>query len=81
MASTAERLRKLVSDNIEVDGKPLDIPEDLDISLPESGVSSTDVVALAKLIADDFSISITPEDCAGLDNLKKVAAFIDGKAA
>ena len=81
MASTAERLRKLVSDNIEVDGKALDIPEDLDMSLPDAGVSSTDIVALAKLIADDFNISISVEDCAGLDNLKKVVAFIDGKAA
>lgn len=81
MASTAERLRKLVSDNIEVDGKALDIPEDLDISLSNSGVSSTDIVALTKMISDDFSVSITPDDCAGLDNLKKVVAFIDGKAA
>ena len=81
MASTADRLRKLVNDNIEVDGKALTLPDDLDVSLAESGVSSTDIVALAKLVADDFSVTITPEDCAGLDNLKKVVAFIDSQAA
>ncbi len=81
MASTADRLRKLVNDNIEVDGKALNLPDDLDVSLAESGVSSTDMVALAKLVADDFSVTITPEDCAGLDNLKKVVSFIDGQAA
>ena len=81
MASTAERLRKIVSENVEVDGKAISIPDDLDMSLAESGVSSTDMVALAKLVAEDFNIEIAPEECAALDNLKKVVAFIDGKAA
>ena len=81
MASTAERLSKLVSDNIEVDGKALAIPDDLDIHLGDVGVSSTDIVALAKLIAEEFDISIAPEECADLNNLKSVVAFIDNKAA
>ena len=81
MASTAERLRKLVNENIEVDGKPLDIPDDLNISLADSGVSSTDIVALAKLIAQEFNVTFTPEDCAALDSLKKLVDFLDSKAA
>ena len=81
MASTADRLRKLVSDNIEVDGKPISLPDDLDINLSESGVSSTDLVALAKLVAQDFNLTIALEECAALDNLKKVVDFIDSKAA
>ena len=81
MASTAERLRKLVNDNIEVDGTALAIPEDLDIHLSDAGVSSTDIVALAKLIAQEFNLSISPEECADLNNLKSVVAFLDGKAA
>ena len=40
MASTAERLTSLVNENIEVDGQKLDIPDDLNISLMNSGVSS-----------------------------------------
>ena len=81
MASTVERLRQLIIDNIEVDGKPLDIPEDLNISLSAAGVSSTDAVALAKLVASDFNITFTPEDCASLDDLQKVVEFINSKAA
>ena len=81
MASTAERLRKLVNENIEVDGKPLAIPDDLNISLADSGVSSTDIVALAKLIAQEFNVTFTPEDCAALDSLKKLVDFLDSKAA
>lgn len=79
MAATTDRLRKLVTENIEVDGKTLDIPADLDVSLTEAGVSSTDMVALAKLVANEFNVTFTPDDCAGLDNLKKVAAFVDSR--
>ena len=81
MASTADRLRKLVTDNIEVDGKALDLPDDLDFSLADAGVPSTDIVTLAKMIAEDFNVTITPDDCAAIDNLKKVVDFIDGQAA
>ena len=81
MASTAERLRQLISDNIEVDGKALDVPADLNISLADAGVSSTDIVALGKLIAQDFNVTITLDDCAVLTDMSKVVAFIDSKSA
>ena len=81
MASTAERLRKLVSDNIELDGKSIDIPEDMDINLSEAGVPSTDLLALGKLIAQDFNVPLTPEDAATFNNLKKIVEYIDSKAA
>ena len=81
MASTSERLRSLVNENIEVDGKALDIPDDMNISLAGSGVSSMDMVALGKLIASEFDVTITVEDCAALDNLTKVVAFVDAQSA
>ena len=81
MASTAERLAKIVGDNIEVDGKALNIPQDLNISLADAGVSSTDIVALAKLIAQEFNVDITLEECAELNNLRNVIALLDSKAA
>lgn len=81
MASTAERLRKIVSENVEVDGKAINLPDDLDISLAESGVSSTDIVALAKLVTNEFSITLTPEDCAATDGLKQLVELIDRKAS
>ena len=81
MASTAERIRALIDDNIEVDGQALDIPADMNFSLAAAGVSSMDLVALGKLIASEFNITFTLDDCAALDNLTKVVAFVDSKAA
>ena len=80
MASSAERVRELVGANIEVDGKALDLPDDLNISLTEAGVPSTDVVALTKLFAQEFNVEFTPNDCAELDTLNKVVDFLDSKA-
>lgn len=81
MASTAERLHILVSDNIEIDGKPADIPADLNVSLADLGVSSLDRVALAKLVAKEFSITFAIEDCTSIENLSQLVEFIDAKAA
>lgn len=80
MASTAERLTSLVNENIEVDGQKLDIPDDLNISLMDSGVSSLEAVALAKLISQEFGVEFAVEDCYALDTLKDVAAFIDSNS-
>ena len=80
MASTAERIRTLVNENIELDGKPIDLPDDLDISLTEAGVPSTDVVALTKLIAQEYGVEFSPDQCAELNTLKKVVAYLDSKS-
>ena len=80
MASTAERIRTLVTENIEVDGKPIALPDDLDISLTEAGVPSTDVVALTKLIAQEYGVEFSPDQCAELNTLKKVVAYLDSKS-
>ena len=81
MASTAERLTSLVTDNIEVDGQALDIPDDLNISLVDSGVSSMDIVALAKLVSQEFDVEFTVEECTSLKTLSEVVDFLDNKAA
>lgn len=80
MASTAERLTSLVNDNIEVDGQTLDIPDDLNISLVDSGVPSLDLVAFAKLVAQEFNVEFTVDDCVALNSLREVVDFLDSKA-
>ena len=80
MASTGDRLRNLISENLEVDGKPLDLPQDLNISLLEAGVSSTDIVAFAKLVAQEFNITFAPEHCTQLNSVQEVVEFIDSQA-
>ena len=57
MATTEERLRKLVDDNLEIEGRPLGRPLDPNSSVRESGVSSVEFVAFAKIVADEFASS------------------------
>jgi acyl carrier protein len=79
MASTGDRLRTLIADNLEIDGQQIDVPEDLNISLLAAGVSSVDLVAFAKLVAKDFDVTFTLEHCTSLNSVKEVADFIDSQ--
>lgn len=81
MASTADRIRKLVEENLEVDGQPVSVPADLNISLSEAGVPSMDFVAFAKVIVREFDVGLTPEDCAEFGRLSDLAVHIDAQAA
>ncbi len=80
MATTEQRVRQLVSDNLEVDGQSLDLPADLNISLIDAGISSLDLVAFAKVVAQEFNISFTPEDCASVNSVRELIQFIDAGA-
>lgn len=80
MASTGDRLRTLIADNLEIDGQQIDVPQDLNVSLLEAGVSSVDLVAFAKLVAKDFDVKFTLEHCTTLNSVKEVADFIDSQS-
>ena len=77
MATTEARVRELIAENLEVDGQPLDPSLDLDSGLSEVGVSSMDVVAFARLVAQEFDLVFSPEDCARLKTLRDLVEFID----
>lgn len=81
MASAEDRLRTLVAENLEVDGQPVDVPVDLNVSLSDAGVPSIDFVAFAKVVVREFDVPLTPDDSAGFSTLKDLAAYIDGQAA
>ncbi|MCY3911809.1 MAG: acyl carrier protein [Chloroflexi bacterium] len=81
MASTADRIKKLVAENLEVDGQPVSVPDDLNANLSDAGVPSMDFVAFAKVIVAEFDVPLTPDDCAGFSTLKDLAAYIDSQAA
>ena len=81
MRNTEERLIHLVNKNIELDGQALDIPSDLKVSLVNAGVSSMDIIALAKLVAVEFDVEFTVEECVSLRTLREVVDFLDSKAA
>ena len=81
MASTADRIKKLVEENLEVDGQAVSVPDDLNANLSDAGVPSMDFVAFAKVVVAEFDVPLMPEDCAGFSTLKDLAAYIDAQAA
>ena len=78
MATTEERLRKLVDDNLEIEGRAQGTPLDLGSSLRNSGASSVDLVAFAKLVAAEFDADLTPEDCDNYSTVGELIAALDG---
>ena len=78
MATTEERLRKLVDDNLEIEGRTAGEPLHMDYSLRESGVSSVDFVAFAKIVADEFGITFNPEDCAKYSTVGELITRLEG---
>ena len=81
MPATEERLRKLVDENLEVDGRPIGRELDLTKNLRDAGVSSVDFVAFMKVVAQEFGIDMTAGDCENLQNLEELIAFLDKSAA
>ena len=80
MATTEERIRKLVDENLEIDGRPVGRPLDLNSSLRDSGVSSVDFVAFAKVVADEFNVSFNTEDCAKYNTIGELVTFLDSRS-
>ncbi len=81
MASTEDRVRKLIADNLEVDGKPVDSSMALTSSLLDAGVSSMDLVSFGRVIQDEFGIKFAVEQCTELNSLGRLIEFIDSQAA
>ncbi len=79
MPSTEDRIKTLISENLEVDGQPLALPEDLNTRLTDLGVSSLDVVAFGKVVAREFNVTLTPEDCVKVDTVRKLIEVIDSR--
>ncbi|MYE55276.1 MAG: acyl carrier protein [Chloroflexi bacterium] len=76
MASTEERVKSLISENLEVDGKPVEVA-DLSSSLTGLGVSSMDVVSFARVIQNEFGVSFTPENCTELQTISQLIEYLD----
>ncbi len=77
MASTEDRIRSLIADNLEVDGQPIALPDDLNVSLLEAGISSVDLVAFAKLVSQEFDVKFTLEDCANINSVRELVNRLD----
>ena len=77
MTTTEERLRKLVDDNLEVDGRPIGRELDVAKNLRDAGVSSTDFVAFMKVVVEEFGVEISAGDCQNFQSLSDLVAFLD----
>lgn len=66
MSTTEDRIRTLIDDNLEIEGRSAGQPLNLDTNIVESGVSSTDVVAFWQLVCEEFGVDIAAEDFAEL---------------
>lgn len=81
MATTEERLRKLVDENLEVDGRTIGQELNLDKNLRDAGVSSVDFVAFMKVVVNEFGVDITPGDCENFQTLSDLIAVLEKPAA
>ena len=77
MPSTEERLRKLVDENLEVDGRPIGRELNLNSNLRDAGVSSVDFVAFMKVVVNEFGADLTVGDCEKSETLADLIALLD----
>ena len=75
MSSTEDRLKQLVDEHLDLGPNP-----DFDAHLGEAGVSSVDAVAFFRVVNEEFSLSLAPEDCLQFKTLRVLADFIDARA-
>ena len=66
MSSTEERIRAIVDQTVEIEGREAGQPLDLTRNVAESGVASSDIVALWQAVNQEFGTDISAEDFAEL---------------
>ena len=81
MSSTEERIRKLIADNLEVDGKPVSVPEDLNVSMQDLGVSSIDYMSFGRIIQQEFDVPFGIEQCNELQTIAELVEYLDAHGA
>lgn len=80
MATTVERLQQLVDDNLEIPGRTQGQPLDPNSGFQEYGVSSMELVAFARLVAQEFGVTFTPADCVEISSVGQLVQFIDARS-
>ena len=74
MSGTEDRLRTLITENLDIDYDP-----DFDRSFSDIGVSSVDAIAFFKLVNQEFGLGLVANECAQFDNLRELVSFIDAR--
>ncbi len=80
MASIEERLTQLADENLEVDGKPLEL--DLSKNLFDLGLSSLDIIAFGKVVAREFNVPpFTDEKGAEIKSFRDLITYLEANAS
>ena len=79
MSSTEERIRVLVDENLQIEGREKGQPVNHDVNIIDAGVSSTDVVAFWRLVCEEFSIDIAAEEFAELLTPSDLIAYLEAR--
>ena len=66
MSSTEERIRAIVDQTVEIEGREAGRPLDLTRSVAEAGVASSDIVAFWQMVNAEFGTDISAEEFAEL---------------
>ncbi|MYH71676.1 MAG: acyl carrier protein [Acidimicrobiia bacterium] len=66
MSSTEERIRAIVDQTVEIEGRDPGQPLDLNRNVAETGVSSSDIVAFWQMVNSEFGTDISAEEFAEL---------------
>ncbi len=80
MASTEDRLRQLVSENLAVDGNPLSADLDFNTRLADVGVTSMDVAAFARVVQEAFEVKFSPEQCLEIQSLSQLVDYLNAQS-
>ena len=81
MASVEERVRQLADENLEVDGQPVGKLLDPDKGLADVGVSSMDAVSFAKVLEQEFNVSLLPNKAGEIKTIGELIAYLEANAS
>ena len=80
MSSTEDRIRALVDENLQIEGRDKGQPVSHSVSIIDAGVSSADVVAFWRLVCEEFGIDIPAEEFAELLTPSDLIAYLEARA-
>ncbi|WP_419845344.1 acyl carrier protein [Candidatus Poriferisocius sp.] len=66
MSSTEERIRAIVDQTLEIEGREAGQPLDLSRNVADAGVASSDIVAFWQMVNQEFGTDISAEEFAEL---------------
>ena len=81
MASIEEKVRQLADENLEVDGQPIGKLLDPDKGFTDLGVSSMDAVSFAKVLEQEFNVSLLPDKAGEVRTIGDLIAYLEANAS